>query len=530
VNSSHRLIAIAILLLSAMSLINALGPPHAWDALMYHLTSPLHHLRAGHLVVEPSLPESGYPQLVEMHYAWLLLLGAPRATAVLHGLFGILTSLLVFSLMRRWINDQAAWLTLAILYSAGTWTRLMGIAYIDLVLVFYATLAFTQLLGWMDKDDRGSTILLGVLAGFCFGVKYTGVFVGVALLILMVWRRPRKLGRIMVYFGPAAFVVALPWLLKNLQTGSLFYPFLGNGMGWDPIRRAWFSRVGTGLLHSNPIHIVTAPIMMTILGADGAQTWDANFGPLMLLLVPLLLIGWRAYRQDIWFRYGLGWAVLLYAGWLLGAAVSSLLVIPRLLFPLVPVLAMVLGASVQRLFTVELKGLSLGRITLALILVVLLLTTVSQVGNFLEDQSLEVALGWTDSEDYLYQQLGWYHGAIRSLDALPDSSQVLFLFEPRSYYCPPGRCIPDGILDRWYWYRQRGLGIQDIVNEWCGQGVTHVLLYKLGIDLLRTGDDPLSQDDWAALDQLIQAHLVEVENFGDAYILYRLSSSDPGEP
>jgi hypothetical protein len=67
------------------------------------------------------------------------------------------------------------------------------------------------------------------------------------------------------------------------------------------------------------------------------------------------------------------------------------------------------------------------------------------------------------------------------------------------------------------------------MDEWRNQGVTHVLIYQLGVDLLQAGDDPLTEPDWDALDQLIQNYLVEVENFGDVYALYQLPAS-PGAP
>jgi hypothetical protein len=530
INNVQRVIAIIVVALGAMSLVDALSPPHEWDALMYHLTSPLHHIQAGQLIVEPSLPESGYPQLVEMHYTWLLLLGVPRAAAVLHWFLGIMTSLFVISLTRRWINDQAAWLALAMLYSAGTWTTLMGAAYIDLALVFFATLAFAKFVEWVGQPSFRQAVLLGSIAAFAFGVKYTGAWVGLSLAIIMVWRWPRQALKTLIYFGVAALILALPWLLKNLPTGNPMYPFIWQGEGWDSIRQAWFSRVGSGLLETAPSQLLTAPILLTILGADGAQTWDASFGPLLLMFTPVLLLGWRAYRDQPWYRYGLAWIGLLYAAWLLGAATSSLLIIPRLLFPLVPVLVILLAGSALRLFEVELKGLSLGRITLALMIVVLTLTTFGRVGEMLGSQSLQVALGWTSSEDFLYQELGWYHGAVRSIDALGDTSRVLFLFEPRAYHCPADRCIPDGILDRWYWSRQRDLTNPEILSEWRDQGATHVLVYQLGVELLQAGEDLLTNADWNALDQFVLDYLVEIENFGDAYILYEIQADSAGEP
>jgi hypothetical protein len=528
-NRFQKLLGISIFILAVASLIEASAPPHAWDTLLYHLTSPLRHVQAGQLVIDSALPESGYPQLVEMHYTWLLLLGAPRAAALLHWFIGLLASLMVGSLARRWVNGQGSWIAVALIFSAGTWTKMMGVAYIDLVLVFFATLAFQRLIAWIEEPSAKKTILLGVLAGFGFGVKYTGAFVGVALALLMVWRRPRQAIRTMLSFGFGALIVSLPWLLKNLPMENPFYPFLGQGIGWDSIRQTWYSQVGSGLLNSSPSQLLLAPFIMTIVGAEGAETWHATFGPLMLMLAPALIVAWKTFGDKHWFRYGLAWIALLYGSWLYGAAISRLLIQPRLLFPLVPVLTLLLGAGAVSISELNLGRISLGRILNALIVFVLFLTIFNSVGGLLQDQTLEVVMGWQSSEDYLYQQLGWYHGAIRYLDSLPEGSRVLFLFEPRTYYCPGDICIPDGILDRWYWSRQRGLTNLEILEEWRQEGVTHVLVYQLGIELLQSGEGPMSIDDWNALNSLLQEQLIEVENFGNAYLLYQLPHNSAGD-
>jgi hypothetical protein len=363
---------------------------------------------------------------------------------------------------------------------------------------------------------------MGVIAGFGFGIKYTGAITGISLVILMIWRRPRAMIRTLAYFCIPALIISLPWLLKNLHVGNPFYPFLGQGVGWDPIRQAWYSQVGTGLLSSSPSQLLSAPIIMTIIGAEGAETWHASFGPLMLMLAPTLIMGWGVYRGKAWFRYGLAFIGLLYAAWLYGAAISRLLVQPRLLFPILPILVVLLAASYLRLSEVTIGSLSMRRIFLALFVLVLVLTMFNQIGNFLEGHALQVVLGWENNEDYLYRHLGWYHAAIRRLDSLPEQSQVLFLFEPRTYYCPPARCIPDGVLDRWNWLRRRDLSNPEILSEWREEGVTHVLIYQTGVELLYEGEDPLSEADWDALASLVAEGLVEIENFGDAYLLYQL--------
>jgi hypothetical protein len=110
------------------------------------------------------------------------------------------------------------------------------------------------------------------------------------------------------------------------------------------------------------------------------------------------------------------------------------------------------------------------------------------------------------------------------IENLPKGSKVLFLFEPRSYYCPPGRCLPDGILD--VWYHARGLGgtSASLARTWQKEGVSHVLLYALGVETLKQkGVDPFTEEDWSELDRLQDQHMALIENFGDTYLLYKLT-------
>ena len=64
-----------------------------------------------------------------------------------------------------------------------------------------------------------------------------------------------------------------------------------------------------------------------------------------------------------------------------------------------------------------------------------------------------------------------------------------------------------------------------IAAAWKAEGMTHVLVYSLGEEFLRKGADPYEPEDWEALRELTEDQLTLVENFGDAYRLYRLGDS-----
>jgi hypothetical protein len=197
---------------------------------------------------------------------------------------------------------------------------------------------------------------------------------------------------------------------------------------------------------------------------------------------------------------------------------------PRFLFPALPPLAVLSAAAYESLRPFEWRLFSIQRILGVFIGLVLVLTVLQTGINTLQHQDVPVLVGAISEQEYLYIRLGWYFDAMEEIKDLPEGSKVLFLFEPRSYYCPPDRCLPDGILD--VWYHGRGLGgtSASLARTWQEEGVSHVLLYALGVETLQQkGVDPFTEEDWSELERLQDQHMTLLENFGDTYLLYKLT-------
>jgi hypothetical protein len=514
-----------VLFMVTMALISALTPPTAWDALLYHLTGPKISIASAKLEVTSQIPETGYPQGMEMLYTWVMLLGSDRAAGVIQWFFGILTLLLVRYWGEEIADSRAGWLGCSILLTATTFPLMMGRAYIDVATIFYTATGFSALLRWKNTKQTAFLALAGLSAGFTFGTKYTGVVVGMGLVALMIITQPRKLLRNLVTFGIPAVAVCIPWLFKNvILIGNPTYPFFFGGLGWDGIRANWYSQPGTGLLYTAPWKLLAAPFIMTLVGEEGADTWHATFGPLFILLVPLIAVRWKDHLHRIWLRDALILALALYLPWLYGSGVSRLMVQPRFLFPALPPLAVLCAVAYDSLRSLNWKMFSIHRILGVFIGLVLILTVLQTGIDSLQHQDAAVVTGALSEEDYLYHRLGWYHAAIERVSALPEGSLVLFLFEPRSYYCPPDRCLADGILDVWYHARRLGGTSASLARAWQEEGVSHVLFYALGAKTLREkGLDPFTEEDWQELERLQDQQLTLIENFGNAYLLYELT-------
>jgi len=523
-----------------MGLVRSLAPPTAWDGLVYHLAGPKLYLSGG-LVSHPiDLPYLGFPQLVEMLFTWGMGIGGERAASPIHWWYGLLTTLALVTAGRRHGGHSNGWLAAATLLSGRTAARLLGWPYVDLALLLYGTLGFLAIERLGDQADRVWVVLTGVSAGLALSTKYTAAALLPALMAsAAIIRLPAvsndesgaaALVRDCLLLSGIAGFVWLPWLIKNLlSTRNPVYPFFLGGMHWDAWRRWWFDRPGTGLARTAPWKLLTVPWDATVWGVEGAAGYSATIGPLYLALTPLLLVTWRRLnpKHQVRVQTALAFSAVLYVFWLWGVARTALLQQTRLLLPAFGPLALVAAQAAE--------GMRLGRsqhidwhwIVRGVIALVLVLTLVSCLLAFVQARPLPVLLGIETQGNYLTRRLGWHYWAMTHLNTeLNPEAVVLFLWEPRSYYCSLD-CRPDALLDRWLHATYlHGHNPVDIADAWRDLGVTHVLLYRDGLNhILGAGFDPVTPEDVAALEALLEEEAALVKSLGSAYELYLLEDT-----
>lgn len=517
----------------------ASAPPTAWDGLVYHLTAPRLYLATGRISHPLDLPYLGFPQLVEMLFTWGMGLTGERSAAVIHWSCGVLAVLALVTAGQRWLGGAAGWLAAAVLLSAPSIALLAGWPYVDLPLLLYATLAFLALVRFCEghPGPRRWLVLSGVCAGLALSTKYTGLALlpalGLALLVFRLFAPgPRAHGlkrsiRDALLLGGVALAVWSPWLLKDfLLTGNPVYPFFFDGLYWDDWRAWWYDRPGTGLAYTAPWKLLTAAWDATVWGVEGAAGYAATIGPLFLALLPLGILAWGRSRpiQRRWAGAALVFCGVIYGFWLWGIARTALLLQTRLLFPAFGLLALMVGMAVESLRLLPCRPVDLSWLVRAVVVLVLALTLVGSGLDVLADNPLGVTLGLEGREDWLSRRLGWHHTAMEYVNQeLPADAVVLFLWEPRSYYCDV-RCWPDALLDRWlHATHVHGGDVKAIASAWRAEGVTHVLLYRGGYEVVvEAGFDPMTEADVAALERFIDEELDLVQEMGDVYELYAL--------
>jgi hypothetical protein len=216
-----------------------------------------------------------------------------------------------------------------------------------------------------------------------------------------------------------------------------------------------------------------------------------------------------------------------YALWLVGLARSALLVQTRLLLPIFGVVAVLGAVALDRLTILRRPQLRVDWLARAVVSLALALLLFSNLTTFLQVNPMPVISGLEARDDYLSRRLGTYQLAMTAVNDLPPDSRVVFLWEPRSYACQVD-CLPDALLDRFLHLTYLYPDAASIAGAWREDGVTHVLLYQLGLEAIIEDEfDPVTPRDLAILSELQASEMEELSRLGRAYTLYRLEPTEP---
>ncbi len=297
-------------------LLGAVSPPTDFDVREYHLQGPKEWFQAGQITFLRHNVYTSFPFLTEMLSLTGMVLAEDWWSGALVGqvvlaCFQLLSALAVFSIARRWISADVAWLA-TLIYLTTPWTlRISLIAYAEGALTFYliASVMTALLIRDLPRRVLGMTFVCGALAGCSMATKYTGlisVILPTAVLLTAQLRkrapdeatktdptqmdrsRCRSLLRPAVAFGLGIGMMIAPWLLKNLiETGNPVYPLaygVFGGSEWTPEMNARWKPAHAAAEHD------LLRIPEHIFGAAVYNKWTS--GLLFALAVPAMLL-WR---------------------------------------------------------------------------------------------------------------------------------------------------------------------------------------------------------------------------------------------
>jgi hypothetical protein len=228
-------IALACLLLALASLLpRPLGPPQAWDELMYHLPHAQQWAGTGRLQVNPWLRYPWFPYNFDLLYAAALLFRNDILPHLFHAAAGWLTAWLILGLGTRYASRMVGcvaaivWLVL----TKGEYDS----AYIDMGIALFV---LTSAVAFEQWRSGGRDLRWLALAAFLLGVAVGAKYQPLALLpffALALLRYDQRASTLLI----AAISLALPcayWYARNaIATGDPFNPIGGPIFGftdWD---------------------------------------------------------------------------------------------------------------------------------------------------------------------------------------------------------------------------------------------------------------------------------------------------------
>jgi hypothetical protein len=394
-------------------LCHALAPEASPDGAAYHLELVARYLREHGLV---RITESMYANLsqgLEMLFLFAFSFGGHSSAALVHLVF------LVALAWSMWCWGCRAGLALpagcaALLVFASPIVGLdAASAYNDVALAAVAFAVFQLLEIWDRERQPGLLIAAGLLAGFAYGIKYTG---GVAILYAagyVLWRsrsiRPAAIVSL------AAALPVVPWIAKNwLWVANPFAPFF-NALFPNPYISVSFEREYRQMLALYELKSRwEIPMQVTTYGS-----LSGLLGP-VFLLAPMALVALR--RKD--------GRRLLAAALVFGATYFSNIG-TRFLIPSLPFVAIAMMLAVAQL----------PRLAIAIALVHAVISWPSAVQLYAQHGAWRFdrfpwrdALRLRDQDVYLERRLAHY-GVSRMIDRTTPPGSTVFTFTPlpRSY-------------------------------------------------------------------------------------------------
>jgi hypothetical protein len=269
------------------------------------------------------------------------------------------------------------------------------------------------------------------------------------------------------------------------------------------------------------------PLTSTVFGVDNAEPYGFTVSPWLFTLPFLFLFLWQ-WTPERSRRLVLGGVLIeapLFVFWALSAADAGIAMQTRLMIVLLPISAVMGALAVEALCRMPDKPLNLSFIVRALITMTLVLVLKDGFARFTQMRIGGYLLGETSREDYLFGQLATYPSVLESLDDLPDGSQVRFLWEPRSYYCPESiLCIPDVLFDQWSALLTPQFLPEAVFDHWHESGDDYLLFFRHGYNAYINFVGHRHEEN-AIVPEMLDEYLVEVWSTPDnRYTLYTWAS------
>jgi hypothetical protein len=451
------LLVISLLLLILSVLIMSAVPPVSRDALTHHLAVPKLWIEHGGIYEIPHLPFSYFPMNMDLLYVIPLLVGNDIAPKYIHYFFGLATSVLIFTYLRKRTPTAYSLFGALLFLSTPVVVKLSISVYVDLGLVFFAWASIYLLFKWDRSSFQIKYLLLSAICcGMGLGTKYNGLLVFFLLTLFVPYIFIGKykaspagvsLKAIIssVLFFSVALIVFSPWMIRNFKwTGNPVYPlynqmFIGEAEpDFDaPITmKPWLQR--KLIYQESMLETASIPIRIFFQGQDdNPKYFDGKLTPILLIFPILAFLGFKKrdtqWKSELIVMGGFSVLYLFYASFIVDMRI-------RYISPIIPPLVVLAVFGIRNAFSLLDHHIHVVKKSLGVCLVLIISIFLFQNGFYVRKLFLTVdpfsfLSGHTSRDDYI-ERFRPEYPVVQMANQLPvDNVKVLALFiGNRRYY------------------------------------------------------------------------------------------------
>ncbi len=270
----------------------AMAPETSSDGVAYHLGLVTRYLREHRFAAITTDLRASFPQGLEMLFEFAFTIGRHSGAAMVEFLFLLVLPFGILSYARRIGKPIAGVAGALLVYLSPVVGRTGTIAYVDVAAATVAFAVFCALQLWMEERTAAFAAIVGILSGFAFAIKYTGVAAvvyAVGFLCVAAFRSGKRDWRAPAIASASAAFVMMPWLIKNaIVVGNPVSPFL-NRVFPNPYVYPWFEAyLNVTYREMGGVKLTEIPLELTVYGLR----LSGLLGPLFLL-APFALLALR---------------------------------------------------------------------------------------------------------------------------------------------------------------------------------------------------------------------------------------------
>ena len=461
-NKKIRPYILLFCILAGINLIGALGPELSFDALWYHLTLPkiflMNHsisFLSGGLFYYSVMPKLG-----EMLYIPAVMIGAETIAKLTQWSFGILISVAVYKISRKYFDEKTSFFAVIIFYGSLVVAWESTVAYIDLIRTFFEIMGLWGILIWFETKDRKWLIESGVMVGLAISTKLIALgSIPIFIALIMIFEKDKSaVLKNSIIFGAVSLIVALPWFFfAYLSTGNPFFPVFSE---------VYNLNIGSGLMGLAGVKDL---LVLFLRSAD-------PISPIYIILFPLIFVYFKKLKKEIQIIavYSLFAIIIWYLTPHNGGG--------RFILPYLPAFSILSVTLIEQIKTTQLK-----KYMYAVILLVFISTIMYRGVATL--RFLPAVLGHESKEEFLTKNLNFDFGDFYDTDGFFEnikSDDMVLLFGFHNLYYAEFPFIHESFArtgDRFNFIATQNSELPSKYSHWkliYANKKTHVNVYSLG--------------------------------------------------